>query len=130
MVQLSHPYMTPGKTIALTMLSFVNKVMSDFPSSSTQWSSFDTKIGQVPVVLSFRTDYLVYYPAEPSLNSLPSRTYIHLDHVNPSSIFHIICILLCSLSLNRINHLLVSVLITVSHSPIGLYCDHLVHAQP
>ena len=28
MVQLSHPYMTPGKTIALTMWIFVNKVMS------------------------------------------------------------------------------------------------------
>ena len=28
MVQLSHPYMTPGKTLALTMWIFVNKVMS------------------------------------------------------------------------------------------------------
>ena len=28
MVQLSHPYMTTGKTIALTRLSFVDKVMS------------------------------------------------------------------------------------------------------
>ena len=28
MVQLSHPYMTPGKTIALTRWSFVGKVMS------------------------------------------------------------------------------------------------------
>ena len=28
MVQLSHPYMTTGKTIALTIRSFVNKVMS------------------------------------------------------------------------------------------------------
>ena len=27
-VQLSHPYMTTGKTIALTRLTFVNKVMS------------------------------------------------------------------------------------------------------
>ena len=30
MVQLSHPYMTTGKTIALTIWSFVNKVMSLF----------------------------------------------------------------------------------------------------
>ena len=96
MVQLSHPYTTTGKTIALTIRTFVSKVMSllcsilstfvigflprskyllilwlhsqtiieeklpnalegklqiDFPSSSTQWSPFDTKIGQVPVVL-------------------------------------------------------------------------------
>ena len=28
MVQLSHPYMTPGKTIALTRWTFVGKVMS------------------------------------------------------------------------------------------------------
>ena len=28
MVQLSHPYMTPGKTIALTIQTFVGKVMS------------------------------------------------------------------------------------------------------
>ena len=29
-IQLSHPYMTPGKTIALTMWTFVGKVMSLF----------------------------------------------------------------------------------------------------
>ena len=28
MIQLSHPYMTTGKTIALTILTFVGKVMS------------------------------------------------------------------------------------------------------
>ena len=28
MIQLSHPYMTPGKTIALTLQTFVGKVMS------------------------------------------------------------------------------------------------------
>ena len=28
MVQLSHPYLTPGKTVALTIRTFVNKVMS------------------------------------------------------------------------------------------------------
>ena len=30
MVQLSHPYMTTGKTIALTIRTFVSKVMSLF----------------------------------------------------------------------------------------------------
>ena len=30
MVQLSHPYMTTGKTIALTVWTFVDKVMSLF----------------------------------------------------------------------------------------------------
>ena len=28
MIQLSHPYMTTGKTVALTRRNFVNKVMS------------------------------------------------------------------------------------------------------
>ena len=28
MVQLLHPYMTPGKTIALTIRTFVHKIMS------------------------------------------------------------------------------------------------------
>ena len=30
MVQLSHPYMTTGKTIALTRQTFIGKVMSLF----------------------------------------------------------------------------------------------------
>ena len=33
-VQLSHPYMTPGKTIALTRRTFVGKVMSLLPLNS------------------------------------------------------------------------------------------------
>ena len=32
MVQLSHPYMTTGKTIALTIQTFVGKVMSLLPN--------------------------------------------------------------------------------------------------
>ena len=32
MVQLSHPYMATGKTIALTVQTFVSKVMSYMPS--------------------------------------------------------------------------------------------------
>ena len=37
MVQLSHPYMTTGKTIALTRLTFVNKIMSlDFLSGGNE----------------------------------------------------------------------------------------------
>ena len=30
MVQLSHPYMTTGKTLALTRLAFVGKVMDEY----------------------------------------------------------------------------------------------------
>ena len=37
-VQLSHPYMTTGKTIALTRRTFVGKVMSLFLISCLGWS--------------------------------------------------------------------------------------------
>ena len=37
-VQLSHPYMTTGKTIALTRWNFVGKVMSLFLICSLGWS--------------------------------------------------------------------------------------------
>ena len=38
MVQLSHPYMTTGKTIALTGWTFVGKVTSLFFNISLGWS--------------------------------------------------------------------------------------------
>ena len=37
-VQLSHPYMTTGKTIALTRQTFVDKVMSAFLTCCLDWS--------------------------------------------------------------------------------------------
>ena len=37
MVQLSHPQMTSGKTIALTRLTFVSKVMSQFFNMLSRW---------------------------------------------------------------------------------------------
>ena len=37
-VQLSHPYMTTGKTIALTRQTFVGKIMSLLFTSSLVWS--------------------------------------------------------------------------------------------
>ena len=42
MVQLSHPYMTTGKTIALTRWTFVNKVMS-LLFNMLHWSSLSSK---------------------------------------------------------------------------------------
>jgi len=36
-VQLSHPYMTTGKTIALTQRTFVGKVMSLLLNMLTRW---------------------------------------------------------------------------------------------
>ena len=61
MVQLSHPYMTTGKTIALTGQTFVGKVMSLVPELNTHppriinigalqgsvfmWSCMDVRVG-------------------------------------------------------------------------------------
>ena len=42
-VQLSHPYMTTGKTIALTRRTFVGKVMSLLLICCLGWSSFSSK---------------------------------------------------------------------------------------
>ena len=43
MVQLSHLYMTTGKTIALTIWTFVGKVMSDFSYAISVGLSFSSK---------------------------------------------------------------------------------------
>ena len=43
LVQLSHPYMTTGKTIALTRWTFVGKVMSCFSICYLGWSYFSSK---------------------------------------------------------------------------------------
>ena len=40
MVQLSHPYMTTGKTIALTKWTFVSKVMSLFFNTLSSFVAF------------------------------------------------------------------------------------------
>ena len=48
MVQLSHPYMTIGKTIALTRRTFVGKVMSlllSVPSEVRQLATLDWSEG-------------------------------------------------------------------------------------
>ena len=43
MVQLSHPYITNGKTIALTRWTFVGKVMSVLLIRCLGWSNFSFK---------------------------------------------------------------------------------------
>ena len=58
MVQLSHPYMTTGKTIALTIWTFVSKVMSLLLISS-------------PVIYSL----LIYTSGNP----FPTHTHIHIS---------------------------------------------------
>ena len=43
MVQLSHPYMTTGKTIALTRWTLMNKVLSLLFNTLSGWSYFPSK---------------------------------------------------------------------------------------
>ena len=48
MVQLSHPYMIIGKTIALIIHTFVGKMMSllfNMLSRFFQWSCMDVRVG-------------------------------------------------------------------------------------
>ena len=40
MAQLSYPYMTTGKTIALTRQTFVGKVMSQFPQIHNEYDNY------------------------------------------------------------------------------------------
>ena len=50
-VQLSHPYMTTGKTIALTRWTFVDKVISllfNMLCTSFPGSSVDPQVGKIP----------------------------------------------------------------------------------
>ena len=47
MVQLSHPYMTTGKTIALTIRTFVGKVMSLLRWSILKWLSLCSRTEQM-----------------------------------------------------------------------------------
>ena len=43
MVQLSHPYTTTGKTIALTLQTFVSKVMSLLFNTLSRFGGSDSK---------------------------------------------------------------------------------------
>ena len=63
-VQLSHPYMTTGKTIALTLLTFVGKVMSLL---------FNTLSRFVIAFLPKRKDLLISWLQSPSAVILESK---------------------------------------------------------
>ena len=84
-VQLSHPYMTTGKTIALTRLTFVGKVMSLlFNMLSRLVISFlprSSSVQSLSCVRLFATvdPYFPYFLRFPSLlNSLHSFSFLYL----------------------------------------------------
>ena len=59
-VQLSHPYMTTGKTIALTRQTFIGKVMSLFFNMRSMLVSFSSK-GQASFFFFFSNRFLFYF---------------------------------------------------------------------
>ena len=64
MVQLSHPYMTTGKTIALTMWTFIDKVMSLI---------FNTPSRFIIAILPRSKNLLISWLQSPSMVILESR---------------------------------------------------------
>ena len=57
MGQLSHPYMTTGKTIVLTIQTFISKVMS----------LFSQRIGQDWVIFTFTRFVIAFLPRDKQL---------------------------------------------------------------
>ena len=53
-VQLSHSYMTTGKTIALIRWTFVGKVMSLLSNTLSRWGSLVTQMVKLSLKLSER----------------------------------------------------------------------------
>ena len=80
MVQLSHPYMTAGKTVALTIQTFVGKVM---------FLLFNPLSSFVIVFLPRSKHLLISWLQSPSTVILePKKIVCHSFHFFPSSICH------------------------------------------
>ena len=71
MGQLSHPYMTTGKTIVLTIQTFISKVMS----------LFSQRIGQDWVIFTFTRFVIAFLPRDKQLliSLLQSLSAVILD---------------------------------------------------
>ena len=67
MVQLSHPYMTIGKTIALTRQTFVGKVMSLLFNMLSRFVSFSSK---EQASFSFMATVTIYSDSEAQENKI------------------------------------------------------------
>ena len=71
MIQLSHPYMTTGKTVTLTIWTFVSKVMSLFFNMLSRF------------VIAFLPRSKPYDPAIPLRGIYPRKTTIQNDACTP-----------------------------------------------
>ena len=65
MVQLSHPYMTTEKTVALTRQTFVDKVLWNFKGHPLKWSKEAQLSGQAEY-LQEEVEFLMVETLAPS----------------------------------------------------------------
>jgi len=70
-VQLSHPYMTTGKTIALTRWTFVGKVMSLLLNMLSKLVITFLQLSNVEIYISFHVCNFKYFATWLRLNFLP-----------------------------------------------------------
>ena len=91
MVQLSHPHMTTGKNIALTIHTFVRKVMSLLFNMLSQFSS----VQSLSWVRLFATPWIAAHQASLSItNTQSSLKLISIESVMPSNHLILCCPLL------------------------------------
>ena len=81
-VQLSHPYMTTGKTIALTRQTFVGKVMSLLFNMLSQ----SQKVKSLSRVQLFATPRTVAYQAPPSMGCSRQKYWSGLPLPSPQDL--------------------------------------------
>ena len=110
MVQLSHPYMTTGKTIALTRWTFVDKVMSllfnilsrlviTFLPRSKSWGvpnlyplhRFPKMFKYLPVMAPLRVTWAPQTPcSQNQVDHLPLHAYLSLQILNGGISIHLV----------------------------------------
>ena len=84
MVQLSHPYMPTGKTIALTRRTFVGKVMSLLFNMLSRWvTAFLPRSKRLLISWPLSPSAVILEPTPP-LRPAPKRKSLTLSIVSPS----------------------------------------------
>ena len=83
MVELSHSYMTAGKTVALTIRTFVGQMMSLFLNTLPVCHSFSSKKQasfNMAAVTVYR-DWLLELISGPNFNSSVSPLFFQIQHL-------------------------------------------------
>ena len=82
MVQLSHPYMTTGKTIALTMWNIVDKGMSLFFRSKLAWYlASDINTMTMTILQNFENLIILRLKAISGMSLVERNVYILIDYL-------------------------------------------------